>query len=113
MYNAMALEAPADRERARGSPLPGSQDRRDRKQAARLIEVMAYSLLIGRRHMRSVLVNGRAPRPQSFCAWCCEPIGENYLRELATNFPTAITIATSVTAGFPTGCSKGMYRPVM
>jgi hypothetical protein len=82
----MALEAPADRERARGSPLPGSQDRGDRKQAARLIEVMAYSLLIGRRHMRFVLVNGRTARPQSFCAWYCEPIGESYLRELATDF---------------------------
>jgi len=32
-----------------------------------------------------VLVNGRTPRPQSFCAWCCEPIGENYLRELTTH----------------------------
>jgi hypothetical protein len=29
-------------------------------------------------------VNGRRPRPESFCALCCEPIGENYLRELAT-----------------------------
>jgi Sigma-70, region 4 len=64
MHSAMALEAPADRERARGCPLPGSQDRGDRKQAARLIEVMAYSLLIGRRHMRFALVNGRTPRPQ-------------------------------------------------
>jgi hypothetical protein len=34
--------------------------------------------------MRFVLVNGRTPRPQSFCALCCEPIGENYLREIAT-----------------------------
>ena len=82
----MALEAPADRERARGSPLPGSQDRGDRTQAARLIEVMAYSLLIGKRHIRFVLVNGRTPRPQSLCACCCEPIGESYLRELATHF---------------------------
>src|SRR4051812_29345447 len=31
-----------------------------------------------------VLVNGRTPRPQTFCAMCCEPIGENYLREIAT-----------------------------
>jgi hypothetical protein len=53
--------------------------------------------------MRFVLVNGRTPPPQSFCAWCCEPIGESYLRELATHFPTAITIATSVTAEFPAG----------
>jgi len=34
--------------------------------------------------MRFVLVNGRAPRPHSACAFCCEPIGEGYLRELAT-----------------------------
>jgi hypothetical protein len=31
-----------------------------------------------------LLVNGRTPIPQSFCALCCEPIGESYLRELAT-----------------------------
>jgi hypothetical protein len=36
--------------------------------------------------MKFVLVNGRTPRPQSFCAWCCEPIGQGYLRELATHF---------------------------
>jgi hypothetical protein len=40
--------------------------------------------LVGSRHMRFVLVNGRAPRSQSFCATCCEPIEENYLREIAT-----------------------------
>jgi len=34
--------------------------------------------------MRFVLVNGRAPRPQSSCAFCCQPIGNGYLRELAT-----------------------------
>jgi hypothetical protein len=34
--------------------------------------------------MRFVLVNGRSPREESFCALCCEPIGEGYLRELAT-----------------------------
>ena len=34
--------------------------------------------------MRFVLVNGRTPRSQSFCAMCCEPIGESYLREIAT-----------------------------
>ena len=34
--------------------------------------------------MKFVLVNGRAPRPESFCALCCEPIGQGYLRELAT-----------------------------
>jgi hypothetical protein len=32
--------------------------------------------------MKFVLVNGRRPRPESFCALCCESIGENYLREL-------------------------------
>jgi hypothetical protein len=35
--------------------------------------------------MTFVLVNGRTPRPQSLCAWCCEPIGESYLRELTTH----------------------------
>jgi len=34
--------------------------------------------------MRFVLVNGRAPRPQSSCAFCCQPIGDGYLRELTT-----------------------------
>jgi hypothetical protein len=34
--------------------------------------------------MKFVLVNGRTPRPQSFCALCCEPIGGSYLREIAT-----------------------------
>ena len=34
--------------------------------------------------MRFVLVNGRAPRPQSSCAFCCQPIEGGYLRELAT-----------------------------
>jgi hypothetical protein len=34
--------------------------------------------------MKFILVNGRTPRPQSFCALCCEPIGETYLREIAT-----------------------------
>src|SRR6266487_1683011 len=38
----------------------------------------------GKRHMKFVLVNGRTPRPQSFCALCCEAIGESYLRELTT-----------------------------
>jgi hypothetical protein len=35
-------------------------------------------------HMKFVLVTGRSPRPESFCALCCEPIGEGYLRELTT-----------------------------
>jgi hypothetical protein len=34
--------------------------------------------------MKLVLVNGRSPRPESFCALCCEPIGESYLRDLNT-----------------------------
>ena len=37
-----------------------------------------------RRHMKFVLVNGRRPRPEAWCALCCEPIGESYLRELTT-----------------------------
>lgn len=37
-----------------------------------------------RRQVKFVLVNGRTPRPQSFCALCCEPIGVSYLREIAT-----------------------------
>ena len=40
--------------------------------------------LIGRWRMKFVLVNGRTPRPQSFCTMCCEPIGESYLREIET-----------------------------
>ena len=34
--------------------------------------------------MKFVLVNGRTPRSQSACALCCKPIGETYLREIAT-----------------------------
>ena len=34
--------------------------------------------------MKFVFVNDRTPRPESFCALCCEEIGETYLRELAT-----------------------------
>ncbi|HEY7245200.1 MAG TPA: hypothetical protein VH678_15120 [Xanthobacteraceae bacterium] len=34
--------------------------------------------------MKFVLVNGRSPNPRSFCALCCEPIGESYLRDFAT-----------------------------
>ena len=33
--------------------------------------------------MKFVLVNGRIPQTQSFCALCCESIGENYLRDIA------------------------------
>jgi hypothetical protein len=31
--------------------------------------------------MKFIVVNGRTPRPQSFCAQC---FGESYLREIAT-----------------------------
>jgi hypothetical protein len=34
--------------------------------------------------MKFVLVNNRTPYPQSFCALCCEPIAETYLRDIAT-----------------------------
>ena len=34
--------------------------------------------------MKFVLVHGRTPNPPSFCALCCESIGESYLRELTT-----------------------------
>jgi hypothetical protein len=34
--------------------------------------------------MRFILVNGRTPRPQSFCVMCARPIGVNYLREIGT-----------------------------
>jgi hypothetical protein len=34
--------------------------------------------------MRYILVNGRTPRLQSFCALCCKPIGLSYLREIET-----------------------------
>jgi hypothetical protein len=48
--------------------------------------------------MKFVLVNHRTPYPQSFCALCCEPIAEAYLRHIAPGSPTVITGATSVTA---------------
>jgi hypothetical protein len=34
--------------------------------------------------MRYILVNGRTPRSQSFCALCCKRIGLSYLREIET-----------------------------
>ena len=34
--------------------------------------------------MKFILVNGRVPTPASFCAQCCEPLGEIYLRDIAT-----------------------------
>jgi hypothetical protein len=32
--------------------------------------------------MKFVLVNGRTPRTQSFCALFCESIGESYVRDI-------------------------------
>jgi hypothetical protein len=34
--------------------------------------------------MQFILVNGRFPRPQSFCTLCCEPTQDGYVREIAT-----------------------------
>ena len=34
--------------------------------------------------MKFVLVNGRIPNPESFCALCCKSIVESYLRDLGT-----------------------------
>lgn len=34
--------------------------------------------------MQFILVNGRSPRPQSFCTLCCEPVQDGYVREVAT-----------------------------
>jgi hypothetical protein len=39
---------------------------------------------MNKQHVKFVLVNGRTPRSQSFCALCCKPTGESYLRELTT-----------------------------
>ena len=36
--------------------------------------------------MRCILVNGRTPRSQSFCALYCKPNGLKYLREIETRF---------------------------
>src|SRR5262249_23260203 len=40
------------------------------------------------RRMKFILINGRTPRVESFCGFCCEPIGETYLREVATRLRT-------------------------
>src|SRR5262249_25381911 len=48
---------------------------------------------MNKQHIKFVLVNGRTPRPQSFCALCCEAIGESYLRELTTRLGDAHAIA--------------------
>jgi hypothetical protein len=34
--------------------------------------------------MKFILINGRTPHVEAFCALCCEPIGVTYLREIAT-----------------------------
>jgi len=34
--------------------------------------------------MQFILVNGRSPRPQSFCTLCCEAIQDGYVREIGT-----------------------------
>lgn len=34
--------------------------------------------------MKFVLVNDRTPRTDSYCALCCEKIGESYVREIGT-----------------------------
>jgi hypothetical protein len=34
--------------------------------------------------MRFILVNGRTPRPRSFCVMCARAIGASYLREIGT-----------------------------
>ena len=36
--------------------------------------------------MKFVLVNGRMPYSQAFCACCCDPIGDSYLHDLVTHF---------------------------
>jgi hypothetical protein len=34
--------------------------------------------------MRYIVVNDRHPREDACCGFCCEPIGEGYVRELGT-----------------------------
>ena len=36
--------------------------------------------------MKFVLVNGRTPQPLDYCAFCCTPIREGYVRDLASRF---------------------------
>jgi hypothetical protein len=51
------------------------------------LEFVQYGLLLrpGRRHVRFVVVNGRTPVRQSFCALCCKQISEGgYLRDIRT-----------------------------
>jgi hypothetical protein len=35
--------------------------------------------------VKFILVNGRTPRPHSFCVMCNQPIAANYLREIGTH----------------------------
>ena len=34
--------------------------------------------------MSFILVNGRAPRPRSACAWCRDPLTAGYVRDVAS-----------------------------
>jgi hypothetical protein len=42
-----------------------------------------HSLLV-EADMKFILVNDRKPRQRPFCTTCCEPIQENYLRDIVT-----------------------------
>jgi hypothetical protein len=35
--------------------------------------------------VKFILVNGRTPRPQSFCVGCDQPVRASYLREIGTH----------------------------
>ena len=41
---------------------------------------------ICRREVKFVVVNGRTPVRQIFCAQCWDPIGSSYLRDIMTRF---------------------------
>ena len=56
--------------------------------------------------MRFVLVNERSPRRQSFCVSCDEPIGAATCGKSGHTSPTAITIATKITARVRSWFSK-------
>jgi hypothetical protein len=61
-----------------------ANDRNPHKAGLRHAEYIAQKEESAGPHMKFVLVNGRTPRPQSFCGLCCEPIGMSYVREFAT-----------------------------
>jgi hypothetical protein len=62
--------------------------------------------------MKFVLVNGRTPRPQSFCAFCCDLIGKSYLRELTTRLSYCELAAIhSITSSAATSNLSGTVRP--